>query len=472
MRLKIVLFLGPFALALCPAQAPCADLPKGSFEAAAAQVTSMAKESALELMTLMKPEGLRPGETVKSFEVMPWPFLAGAWIAALVVDGCPTVPGPESDWNRQRPYLWLALASLPTAPGRPSLLARPALGYLFLPNSRALQVGLQDPVQLGSGRTGFTVTARFSIPFGGGGADCMVDHLIQIQDSRMRPVFSAVSTYAAMYGGDWNEDGTRDHSEEYQSFSWSLSKRRTKGQATIVMRTLDDAGTKGRKATYAWDGDHYQSGAKPFFPNQDMVLDEAPLTEATGEQIQPWVSSEAARLLAAGDVQGLMNLEMAYSQAIWMGPDLFDTASRQRILALAHALALANYKNDPQAALRLLGYGIGQQVLSVVGPADADNQPPFFELLQKETEVDKAAALNDYAFILATKTKGNGAKAAALLAQVLAMDPKRTVAYLNLADVLWGLGKRAEAKTHYAHYVELSGKEAKDLPERARTRAR
>jgi hypothetical protein len=29
---------------------------------------------------------------------------------------------------------------------------------------------------------------------------------------------------------------------------------------------------------------------------------------------------------------------------------------------------------------------------------------------------------------MATKTKGNGAKAAALLAQVLAMDPKRTVA--------------------------------------------
>jgi hypothetical protein len=49
------------------------------------------------------------------------------------------------------------------------------------------------------------------------------------------------------------------------------------------------------------------------------------------------VSGEAARLLATGDAQGLMNLEMAYSQEIWIGPDLFDTAARQRILVLALA---------------------------------------------------------------------------------------------------------------------------------------
>jgi tetratricopeptide (TPR) repeat protein len=409
---------------------------------------------------------------VQSFEVLPWPFQAGTWIAAMVVDGCPTIPGPDNEYHWQRPYLWLALASLPAAPVKPALLASPAIGHLFLANSRTLHIGLQDPVQLGSGRTGFTVTAQFSIPFGGGGADCVVDYLIQIQDGRMRPVFSMVSAYSAMYGGDWNEDGTRDHPEENESLSWSLSNRRTKGQANIVVSELEDGVAKGRKATYAWDGDHYQSGAKPFFPNQDMVLEEAPLTEATSDQIQAWVTGEAARLLAAGDAHGLMNLELAYSQEIWSGPDLFDTASRQRILVLAHSLALATYKADPQAALRLLGYGIGQQVRSVVGPADADNQPPFFELLQKENEVDKAAALNDYAFILATKTKGNGAKAATLLSQVLALDPKRAVAYLNLADVLWNLGKKGEAKAHYARYLELSDKEAKDVPEKARARAR
>jgi len=481
MRLKSVLSLGIVALAFCPAQAPCADSPrpaafqaqspKGSFEGAAAEVTALAKESALELMKLMKPEGLRPGEEVQSFSVMPWPFLPGAWLAALVVDGCPTVPGPGDADRWQRPYLWLALASLPAAPGKPALLAAPALGYLYLPSSRTAHISIQDPVQLGRGRTAFTASARFTVGLFGGGADCVVDYLIQVQDGRMRPVFSVLSSYSAMYRGNCNDDGSCDHFEEQEGLDWSVSKQHTKGQANIVVRALDDSGAKGRKATYTWNGDQYQSGAKPFFGNEDMVLEEAPLTEASSEQIQAWVTGEAARLLAAGNAQGLMNLEMAYSQEIWIGPDLFDVAARQRILGLAHALALATYKRDPQAALRLLGYGIGQQVLSVVGPEDADNQPPFFDLLQKETEADKAAALNDYAFILATKTKGNDAKAVILLSQVLALDPKRAVAHLNLADVLWGLGKKGEAKAHYARYVELSGERA-DLLERARTRAR
>ena len=96
----------------------------------------------------------------------------------------------------------------------------------------------------------------------------------------------------------------------------------------------------------------------------------------------------------------------------------------------------------------------------------------MFETLLGVEDPGAAAALNDYAFILATKTKGNGAKAASLLRSVIALDPKREVAYLNLADVLWGQGKKEEAREQYRRYRELSGREAQDIPSRVLERIR
>ena len=49
-------------------------------------------------------------------------------------------------------------------------------------------------------------------------------------------------------------------------------------------------------------------------------------------------------------------------------------------------------------------------------------------------------ALNDYGFFL--QQTGQNDKAANILLLVVSEDPKRTVAYLNLADAYWSLGKR------------------------------
>ena len=43
----------------------------------------------------------------------------------------------------------------------------------------------------------------------------------------------------------------------------------------------------------------------------------------------------------------------------------------------------------------------------------------------------------------------------AMLAHVIRRDPKRTAAYLNLADALWRNSKDAQAAGYYTQYVAL-----------------
>lgn len=60
-----------------------------------------------------------------------------------------------------------------------------------------------------------------------------------------------------------------------------------------------------------------------------------------------------------------------------------------------------------------------------------------------------------------------------LLKKVISESPKRTVAYLNLADAYWAEGDQASAGKNYKVYTELmseDGKQAK-VPDRARQRA-
>lgn len=72
--------------------------------------------------------------------------------------------------------------------------------------------------------------------------------------------------------------------------------------------------------------------------------------------------------------------------------------------------------------------------------------------------------VNDYAFFLAESGKTD--KAEPLLSQVIKAAPDRAVAYLNLADVQWGLGKKEEAKPNYRKYLELLGNNRSVAPQR------
>jgi tetratricopeptide (TPR) repeat protein len=64
-----------------------------------------------------------------------------------------------------------------------------------------------------------------------------------------------------------------------------------------------------------------------------------------------------------------------------------------------------------------------------------------------------AYALNDYGYFL--QQAGDDRAAIGIFETVIAQEPNRAVAYLNLADSLWTLNRKAEAREHYKTYRQL-----------------
>jgi hypothetical protein len=456
-------------LAAPPVAATSAPTPAAgrTWEDVASRVTAIPKESALALLRMMKPEGLKRDETVENFEVRPWEGAANTWLALLSVADCARIEkAPAGGAAGYVPFLWLALAFLPPPPARPALLARPIGGFLQVREYTVHRYALgKGPLRIGPGKQGFVVSHEFNIPFAGGGADVTVEHLFLVRHGGVVPVFNVVGIYSAMYGGEWHEDGTRDHPEEHVGLDWEVSKKATDGFFNLRVHE-SEAGPKARHAVYTWQGDSYATQAEDFFPNQELALDEGQIVPPPEPWQTAWLATELKRLLAAGDPEGVMGLDMAFQDQVRHGKELLDKNARAQLLSLAHQSALAVYKTDALQALRLLGYGIGQWSETYVEEKALAATPPMFETLLKVEDAGAAAALNDYAFILATRTKGNAAKSASLLRSVLALDPKRTVAYLNLADVLWDQGKKDEAREQYRRYRDLASREGKDIPPR------
>lgn len=80
---------------------------------------------------------------------------------------------------------------------------------------------------------------------------------------------------------------------------------------------------------------------------------------------------------------------------------------------------------------------------------------------------DYVESINDYGFFLLES--GDPGRAAEILEGVIDVAPERAVAYLNLADALWALGRTDEARPMYAEYMQLL--DADGLRDRAPSRA-
>jgi hypothetical protein len=81
-------------------------------------------------------------------------------------------------------------------------------------------------------------------------------------------------------------------------------------------------------------------------------------------------------------------------------------------------------------------------------------------------------ALNNYGYFL--QESGKNQEAVKVLNAVIREDPKRTVAYLNLADALWAVGNHNESRINMKEYVRLmteAGK-ARKIPKRVQERLR
>jgi tetratricopeptide (TPR) repeat protein len=83
---------------------------------------------------------------------------------------------------------------------------------------------------------------------------------------------------------------------------------------------------------------------------------------------------------------------------------------------------------------------------------------------------DYIYALNDYGFFL--QQAGKHDEAVKILGAVIKQDPDRASAQLNLADSLWALERKAEARSHYKIYNQLMIKANRtgEIPQRVRAR--
>lgn len=79
---------------------------------------------------------------------------------------------------------------------------------------------------------------------------------------------------------------------------------------------------------------------------------------------------------------------------------------------------------------------------------------------------ESVAMYNDFGFFL--EQGGEYSEAVKVLKEVITIFPKRTVAYLNLADAYFGLQNKEKAKESYLTYIDLMKKNAKEekIPKR------
>jgi tetratricopeptide (TPR) repeat protein len=70
------------------------------------------------------------------------------------------------------------------------------------------------------------------------------------------------------------------------------------------------------------------------------------------------------------------------------------------------------------------------------------------------------SALNDYGLYL--QKLDQDAEAMRVLAAVISVEPQREIAYLNLADTLWHMGRKEDALPYFQKYNEIRSEENKE----------
>jgi tetratricopeptide (TPR) repeat protein len=111
-----------------------------------------------------------------------------------------------------------------------------------------------------------------------------------------------------------------------------------------------------------------------------------------------------------------------------------------------------------EAALRLsLMFDVTEELNQIVSADEPLKESPARWLAawkaQELEPGDYVYALNDYGFFL--QQAGDHSRAVATFKAIIEVDPARAVAYLNLADSLWMLDRKGEARAHYRTYRQL-----------------
>ncbi len=212
---------------------------------------------------------------------------------------------------------------------------------------------------------------------------------------------------------------------------------------------------------YQWNGKKLQQIKITTHDPSSAAIDDA-LNEALTGNLQEAVSILANSLypshyLGCGTIEDFLKKGHKASLSIQKtkGFELAATALENTFELM---VAANHYGNDP---------------LSNFDPKKSGPIPNRWLETFKHCEIQTSKyipALNDYGFFL--QESGQNSKAVDILLLVVSKDPKRTVAYLNLADAYWSLGKRHEAIDNYRQYEKLmiDSKKADKVPGKVKGR--
>ena len=171
---------------------------------------------------------------------------------------------------------------------------------------------------------------------------------------------------------------------------------------------------------------------------------------------------DAIRAAETGDTRTLKSL---YAEGnylpIFYPMNYIYKSTLEEAIKRGHTAATKLYKagKSREAAERLsLMFDLTVALVNTVAGDDDPSLKAPDKWLQawKSLEVpntDYVYALNDYGFFLQQALDHNGA--IPIFHLVIKEDAQRAVAYLNLADSLWALDRKEEAKSHYKTYQRL-----------------
>lgn len=191
-----------------------------------------------------------------------------------------------------------------------------------------------------------------------------------------------------------------------------------------------------------------------------VLLDEGTMDPSRDAVDAAW------RLIDSGMVaQAVDTISMVFYPQRYYEPEELGAAA----LARSHGLALDLYRGgDAAAACSIMAVVIDSAYSfwsdsewpCSYRSATAYDSSWVVRFLSRDDYVEM---INDYGFFLLEA--GHPERASMILEGVIAVAPDRAVAYLNLADALWALGRFDEARPLYAEYQSLlDGDELLDPP--------
>lgn len=234
------------------------------------------------------------------------------------------------------------------------------------------------------------------------------------------------------------------------------------------------------KTDWFWDEDlrlvkvfsQMPGNAFTFWAQYSFVPDPPALVllgEGTVDPSQDAVTAAWSLVDQGMIAQAIDTLCMVFYPQYYYEPEEMGAA----LLARSHELALGFYRDgDVMAACSVMTEVFEHGCLFDLDYSwilDFDSEEGYRTSYYSERMPFEEALViaNDYGFFLLEA--GSPSEALPLLRQVVALDPSRAVARLNLADALWALGRFGEARPQYGEYLRLLDDDG--LLDRAPTRS-